>query len=117
MAFVKAQSLYQEAQFQVNRIVTNSNSRTLNVIYCYTNVSTGNAEIHIYNYGNDDYRGRLVIFYGNNVMINETIAFPSKEVTPVVIPPPAGESYPSEYEMILLWIDSGDVQVVKCIGP
>ncbi len=115
ITFMKAQSLYQEAEIHMSSIATNATRKTLAVVYCFTNATSNETSIHIYNYGESNYTGRLVIFYGNESVFNSSVIFPAKEMR--VINVGQLEGNPREYELILIWLESGDIEVVKCIGP
>lgn len=115
ITFMKAQSLYQEAEVHMNSIATNATRKTLTVVYCFTNATSNETLIHIYNYGESNYTGRLVIFYGNESVFNSSVVFPAKEMR--VINVGQLEGNPKEYELILIWLESGDIEVVECIGP
>lgn len=115
ITFMKAQSLYQEAEIHMNSITANATRKTLTVVYCFTNATSNETLIHIYNYGESNYTGRLVVFYGNESVFNSSIVFPAKEMS--VIDVGQLEGNPREYELVLIWLESGDIEVVKCIGP
>ncbi len=112
--FTRAQSQYQEAEMHVNSIAANASQKTLTVLYCFTNTTSNETMIHIYNYGESNYTAKLVIFYGDNVLFNNSVVFPSKEVRIISVNPPEGN--PTEYELLLVWLESGDLEVVECTG-
>ncbi len=115
ITFMKAQSLYQEAEIHMNSITANATRKTLTVVYCFTNATSNETLIHIYNYGESNYTGRLVVFYGNESVFNSSVVFPAKEMR--VIDVGQLEGNPREYELVLIWLESGDIEVVRCIGP
>ncbi|MEM3372173.1 MAG: hypothetical protein QXO55_06165 [Candidatus Korarchaeum sp.] len=113
-AFVRAQSIYQESQLHMSRIARNANSRTLSLLYCFTNATDGKIELHIYNYGSSDLVRRLAVFGSDGtLLIGDAFTFPKKRMT-VVRVNASGPS--SQYYLILIWPDSGEIDVVECIG-
>ncbi len=114
VAFIKAQSQYQEAEVHENGIVANASRKTLALLYCFTNATSNTTMLHIYNYGDSNYTARLVIFYGNEKLFNSSVEFPAKRVKIISINPPEGN--PSNYELVLVWLESGEIEVAKCIG-
>ncbi len=114
VAFIEAQSQYQEAEVHDNEIIANASHKTLALLYCFTNATSNTTMLHIYNYGNANYTARLVIFYGNETFFNSSVMFPMKKIKVISVRPPKGN--PSEYKLILVWLESGELEVAKCIG-
>ncbi len=114
VAFIRAQSQYQEAEIHENGIIANASQKNLALLYCFTNATSNTTMLHIYNYGNENYTARLVIFYENETLFNNTVEFPAKRMKVISVNPPAGN--PSKYELLLVWLESGELEVAKCIG-
>ncbi len=115
--FVRSQSLYQEAQFHMSQVVDASNRRTLSVVHCFTNLTTNNSNVHVYNYGEANYSTHVVIYYGDQVVFESDLSFPPKNITVIEISPPEGNTFPSDYSFVIFWMDAGEVEVVRCVGP
>lgn len=113
-AFVRAQSIYQESQLHMNQIARNANTRTLATLYCFTNPDSGKIELHIYNYGSQDLTRKLAIFYGDSILRNDAFTFQSKRMTVIELDSPL--NLPQQYELILIWPDSGEIDVAECVG-
>ncbi len=114
VAFVRAQSQYQEAEIHENKIIANASRKTLALLYCFTNATSGNTMLHIYNYGSSNYTARLVVFHGNEILFNGSVEFPAKKMKVISLSPPAGN--PSEYKLVIVWLESGELEVVRCLG-
>ncbi len=145
-AFIRAYSQYSEAHTYISRLSSKASSKSIAVVSCYTNttyrLSGGNlipdhnyTAIHFYNYGDWVYTDRISVFYsetGENLTIyyngtkyseaNGTVmSFPAKELVEVDVnltDLPSVSSYPSEdYYLVIMWLESGDVEVVRCYSP
>ncbi len=145
-AFIQAYAQYSEAHSYMSKLSNKAASRSVTVVACFTNVtyriSGGNlipdhnyTAIHLYNYGDWTYADRVAIFYGETgeslpIYYNGTryaspngteLVFPPKELVEVDVNLTdllSVSSYPAgDYYLVVMWLESGDVEVVRCHSP
>lgn len=144
VAFMRAYGQYTEAHSYMSKLSSKASSRTVEIVACYTNVTyrvkSGKlipdhsyTAIHLYNYGDSEYSDRVTVYHsetGKNLTLylngkkyalrNGTlIEFPSKSLLEVDVNlTDIGLSYPTEdYYLVVMWLESGDVEVVRCYSP
>ena len=119
VAYVRIHADYQEVQALVSGVHDRSEMRTLTTMYCFLNRTSGNVEIHVFNYGSEDLSYRLAVFYqmtdGTKVkLVDSEEDFPSGEMKIVEVSLP--ETPPSSFDMILIWPEAGEIESVGCVG-
>ncbi len=134
IVFIGAYSQYSEVHLYMSRQAMKSSSKTVAVVACYTNRTSGHnyTAIHLYNYGEDEYDDNLTVFAYNGSHLPEyyegkvfrdvrgaRVIIPAKELIEVDVNlTDVGLNYNSEdYSLVLYWLEAGDVEVVRCLSP
>lgn len=146
VAFMRAYSQYTEAHLYMSKLSSKASSKTVEILACYTNTTYrmvhgtpvrdhNYTAIHFYNYGDSNYSDRITIYYsetGDNLSLyfngtkytlrNGTlIKFLPKRLLEVDVNlTDIGQSYSDineDYDLVVMWLESGDVEVVRCHSP
>ncbi len=118
-AYTRTYHTYSSVHDLIERVNDNRLNRYLTTMYCFLNSTSGNVEVHIFNYGEADESHKIAIFFEKSdssfvKVFDDYVNFPSATMSVVEFAPPETLS---EFNIVIIWVDTGEIENVGCVGP